>query len=144
MEIDRSSLIVSKAGRDKGQLFFVIDADEQYVYLADGKSRKLEKPKRKKRKQLDVRKGEIFLFYSYVPWRQGKLDRKPPIHQSERQTRLRYHRKVSAISIIGKERIKQFPLDPGSFCILESIHLSRASPFFGALYVFQRWNLFFQ
>lgn len=29
MEIDRSSLIVSKAGRDKGQLFFVIDADEQ-------------------------------------------------------------------------------------------------------------------
>ena len=47
MEIDRSSLIVSKAGRDKGQLFYVIDADEQYVYLADGKSRKLEKPKRK-------------------------------------------------------------------------------------------------
>ena len=52
MEIDRSSLIVSKAGRDKGQLFFVIDADEQYVYLADGKSRKLEKPKRKKRKHV--------------------------------------------------------------------------------------------
>ena len=53
MEIDRSSLIVSKAGRDKGQLFFVIDADEQYVYLADGKSRKLEKPKRKKRKHVE-------------------------------------------------------------------------------------------
>ena len=53
MEIDRSSLIVSKAGRDKGQLFFVIDADEQYVYLADGKSRKLEKPKRKKRKHIE-------------------------------------------------------------------------------------------
>ena len=31
MEIDRSSLIVSKAGRDKGQLFYVIDVDEQYV-----------------------------------------------------------------------------------------------------------------
>ena len=54
MEIDRSSLIVSKAGRDKGQLFFVIDADEQYVYLADGKSRKLEKPKRKKRKHVQA------------------------------------------------------------------------------------------
>ena len=53
MEIDRSSLIVSKAGRDKVQLFFVIDADEQYVYLADGKSRKLEKPKRKKRKHVE-------------------------------------------------------------------------------------------
>ena len=53
MEIDRSSLIVSKAGRDQGQLFYVIDADEQYVYLADGKSRRLEKPKRKKRKHIE-------------------------------------------------------------------------------------------
>ena len=52
MEIDRSSLIVSKAGRDKGQLFFVIDADEQYVYLADGKSRRIEAPKRKKQKHV--------------------------------------------------------------------------------------------
>ena len=53
MEADKSSLIVSKAGRDKGQLFYVIDADEQYVYLADGKSRRLEKPKRKKRKHIE-------------------------------------------------------------------------------------------
>ena len=53
MEVDKSSLIVSKAGRDQGQLFYVIDADEQYVYLADGKSRKLEKPKRKKRKHVE-------------------------------------------------------------------------------------------
>ena len=53
MEVDKSSLIVSKAGRDKGQLFYVIDTDEQYVYLADGKSRRLEKPKRKKRKHVE-------------------------------------------------------------------------------------------
>lgn len=53
MEVDKSSVIVSKAGRDKGQLFYVIDTDEQYVYLADGKSRKLEKPKRKKRKHVE-------------------------------------------------------------------------------------------
>lgn len=53
MEVDKSSLIVSKAGRDKGQLFYVIDTDEQYVYLVDGKSRKLEKPKRKKRKHVE-------------------------------------------------------------------------------------------
>ena len=52
MEIDKSSLVVSKAGRDQGQLFYVIDADEQYVYLADGKSRRLEKLKRKKRKYI--------------------------------------------------------------------------------------------
>ena len=53
MEVDKSSLIVSKAGRYKGQLFYVIDTDEQYVYLVDGKSRKLEKPKRKKRKHVE-------------------------------------------------------------------------------------------
>lgn len=53
MEIDKASLVVSKAGRDQGQLFYVIDADEQYVYLADGKSRRLEKPKRKKRKHIE-------------------------------------------------------------------------------------------
>ena len=53
MEVDKSSLIVSKAGRDQGQLFYVIDTDEQYVYLVDGKSRKLEKPKRKKRKHIE-------------------------------------------------------------------------------------------
>ena len=53
MEVDKSSLIVSKAGRDKGQMFYVIDTDEQYVYLADGKSRRLEKPKRKKRKHIE-------------------------------------------------------------------------------------------
>ena len=53
MEVDKSSLVVSKAGRDQGQLFYVINADEQYVYLADGKSRRLEKPKRKKRKHIE-------------------------------------------------------------------------------------------
>ena len=53
MEVDKSSLVVSKAGRDQGQLFYVIDADEQFVYLADGKSRRLEKPKRKKRKHVE-------------------------------------------------------------------------------------------
>ena len=58
MEVDKSSLVVSKAGRDQGQLFYVIDADEQYVYLADGKSRRLEKPKRKKRKHIDSRSAQ--------------------------------------------------------------------------------------
>ena len=63
MEVDKSSLVVSKAGRDQGQLFYVIDADEQYVYLADGKSRRLEKPKRKKRKHIEqkIRNGEKVL-----------------------------------------------------------------------------------
>ena len=51
-------MIVSLAGRDKGQLFFVVDTDEQYVYLADGKGRRLESPKRKKRRH--VRKLPLY------------------------------------------------------------------------------------
>ncbi len=40
---------VSKAGRDKGRAFVILElADKDHVLIADGKLRKLEKPKRKK------------------------------------------------------------------------------------------------
>ena len=58
MELSKADMIVSLAGRDKGQLFFVVDTDEQYVYLADGKGRRLESPKRKKRRH--VRKPPLY------------------------------------------------------------------------------------
>ena len=54
MELSKADMIVSLAGRDKGQLFFVVDTDEQYVYLADGKGRRLESPKRKKRRHIEL------------------------------------------------------------------------------------------
>ncbi len=39
---------VSKAGRDKGRAFVILElADKDHVLIADGKLRKLEKPKRK-------------------------------------------------------------------------------------------------
>ena len=37
MEISRADVVVSLAGRDKGQLFFVLDTDDLFVYIADGK-----------------------------------------------------------------------------------------------------------
>ena len=45
-----ADVVVSTAGRDAGQLFYVIDTDETYLTLINGKDRSLEKPKRKKRK----------------------------------------------------------------------------------------------
>ena len=48
MEIFRSDLVCSTAGHDKGMLFYVLDTDGVYVSLANGKERKVEKPKRKK------------------------------------------------------------------------------------------------
>ena len=54
MDIGKSDMIVSLAGRDKGQLFFVVDTDGDFVLIADGKGRKLETPKRKKRKHVEA------------------------------------------------------------------------------------------
>ena len=52
MEIHKSDIVLSEAGRDKGMLFFVLDTDGVYVSLANGKERKVEKPKRKKTKHV--------------------------------------------------------------------------------------------
>ena len=47
-----SDVVVSTAGRDQGEWFYVIDADPIYLFLANGKDRTMEKPKRKKRKHV--------------------------------------------------------------------------------------------
>ena len=52
MEIERSHIVRSGAGRDKGKLFVVLDVEGEYLLLADGKGRKLESPKRKKRRHV--------------------------------------------------------------------------------------------
>ena len=52
MDISKSDIIESLAGRDKGKYFYVIDVEENYVLIADGKGRKLENPKRKKLKHV--------------------------------------------------------------------------------------------
>ena len=48
-------VVKSKAGRDKGRYFMILSVlDEAYVYLVDGDLRKIEKPKRKKLKHLNI------------------------------------------------------------------------------------------
>ena len=52
MDIEQSDIVVSLNGRDKGKLFFVLGRTDMYAFLCDGKSRRLDKPKRKKLKHL--------------------------------------------------------------------------------------------
>ena len=52
MDISKSDIVISLAGRDKDKLFYVMDTEDNYVFLADGKGRKLENPKRKKLKHV--------------------------------------------------------------------------------------------
>ena len=52
MEIAKSDIVRSDAGRDKGKLFVVLAVEGEYLLLADGKCRKVESPKRKKRRHV--------------------------------------------------------------------------------------------
>ena len=49
VEVTVGDLVVSRAGRDKGRPFLVLQAEEGFVYLVDGDLRRLNKPKKKKR-----------------------------------------------------------------------------------------------
>ena len=47
MNIQEGSIVRAKAGRDKGGFFVVLRLEGRFAYIADGKKRKLETPKRK-------------------------------------------------------------------------------------------------
>ena len=52
MDIAKSNIVRSVAGRDTGSLFFVLATEGDFLLLADGKQRRLENPKRKKRRHV--------------------------------------------------------------------------------------------
>ena len=49
-----SDVVRSQAGRDADGLFYVIGTDGEFLLLADGKARKIESPKRKKNKHVQL------------------------------------------------------------------------------------------
>ena len=52
-ELSIGQVVISTAGRDKDHKFVVLCIiDDQYVYISDGDTRRLEKPKKKKIKHL--------------------------------------------------------------------------------------------
>lgn len=48
----------SCAGHDKGNVYVIISEDIAYVYLVDGKVRTLDKPKKKKKKHIQLIKDK--------------------------------------------------------------------------------------
>ena len=52
MEIVKGSLVRARAGRDKDSLFVAVGISGGFVYICDGKSRPLERPKRKNPKHI--------------------------------------------------------------------------------------------
>lgn len=53
MDICKGMLVYSKAGRDKGRLYVVLDTKNDFVYLSDGDIRHVENPKKKKIKHIN-------------------------------------------------------------------------------------------
>ncbi len=47
-------LAASKAGHDKDSVYVIIREDGEYIYVADGKSRTVERPKRKNKKHVQL------------------------------------------------------------------------------------------
>lgn len=54
MDIIKGSVVRAKAGRDKGSYFVVLNLDKDFAFIADGKTRKLENPKKKNLKHLEA------------------------------------------------------------------------------------------
>ena len=85
MDIAKSNIVKSIAGRDAGDLFFVLAAEGDFLLLADGKRRRVELPKRKRRKHV------VLVAQSDTPLAQK-------IRSSEKITNSELRRAIAAIS----------------------------------------------
>ena len=47
-------LAVSKAGHDRGTAYVITGEEDEYVYLADGQSKTVDRPKKKNKKHIQV------------------------------------------------------------------------------------------
>ena len=54
MKIETADVVISLNGRDEGKRFIVVGTEDEYSLLADGKGRRIEKPKRKKNKHVEL------------------------------------------------------------------------------------------
>ncbi len=90
MEITPGQIVYSKAGRDAGRVFIVLDVlNGSYALIADGELRKVEKPKKKKIKHLAIT--------GYVAEELGhKLTNKVRVTNSEIKKTLRGFKEQSA------------------------------------------------
>lgn len=48
--INTGDIVVSITGHDRGEHYLVIDCDKDFIYVADGRLKTLDKPKKKNKK----------------------------------------------------------------------------------------------
>ena len=47
-------IVLARAGRDKNKYFIIVKTEDRFVYICDGKTRKIQKPKKKKLKHVTL------------------------------------------------------------------------------------------
>ncbi len=54
IDYEKGQIVKSLAGRESGKYFLVVDYNEDYLWLVDGETRRLEAPKKKKKKHVQI------------------------------------------------------------------------------------------
>lgn len=54
MRIQKGDIVRSCRGHDEGRVYFVLETEEDFLYLVNGKQRKIETPKKKRRKHVSL------------------------------------------------------------------------------------------
>lgn len=79
-------LAVSRSGHDKDSLYVIIKEEANLVYLADGKLKPIEKPKKKNRKHIQIIKNlpkEITEVFSQQGFRNEEIKRAIKLYQEQ-------------------------------------------------------------
>ena len=79
-------LAVSRSGHDKGSIYVIVKEEAHMVYLADGRLKPLEKPKRKNKKHIQVIKKlpkEMTEVLTQENFRKEEVKRAIKIYQKE-------------------------------------------------------------
>lgn len=77
-------LAVSRAGHDKDNMYVIVKEEANWVYLADGKLKPLEKPKKKNKKHIQVIKKlpkEITEVFTQENFRNEEIKRAIKLYQ---------------------------------------------------------------
>ncbi len=79
-------LAVSRSGHDKDCLYVIITEEANLVYLADGKLKPIDKPKKKNRKHIQIIKNlpkEITEVFSQQNFRNEEIKRAIKLYQKQ-------------------------------------------------------------
>ena len=77
-------LAVSRSGHDKDSLYVIIKEEANLVYLADGKLKPMEKPKKKNRKHIQIIKNlpkDITEVFTHQDFRNEEIKRAIKLYQ---------------------------------------------------------------